>query len=58
MKVTTFISVPQRGQGMGSISYTRLMSMAQVLLQRAAATPEAPPGLDDSVPARRDFSAL
>ena len=34
---------------MGSISYTRLISMAQVLLQRTEVTVEGPLGLDNSV---------
>jgi hypothetical protein len=34
MKATTFITPPHSGQARGSISYTRLMSIAQVWLAR------------------------
>ena len=41
MNATTAISEPQRGHDNGSTSYTRLISMAQVLLQRVGAAAEA-----------------
>ena len=49
MKAITFIWPPHWGQAKGSISYTRLMSMAQVWLQRLVMeTGEALPQ-DDAV---------
>ena len=58
MKAITFIWPPQRGQANGSISYTRLISMAQVWLERlrAGAGPGSP--LDDAATGSNAAAAL
>ena len=48
MKDTTVIFEPHFGQAIGSDSYTRLMSMAHVLLQRARLAVGELLGFDDS----------